>query len=55
MYLGQSRVRVDRDIPKCAHGRERHLLKMPLIWRVDCTWNPKINDSLPDLQYPVLP
>jgi hypothetical protein len=36
MYLGQSRVRVDRDIPKCAHGRERHLLKMPLIWRVDC-------------------
>jgi hypothetical protein len=37
MYLGQSRVRVDRDIPKCAHGRERHLLKMPLIWRVDCT------------------
>jgi hypothetical protein len=37
MYLGQSRVRVDRDIPKCAHGRERDLLKMPLIWRVDCT------------------
>jgi hypothetical protein len=38
LYLGQSRVRVDRDIPKCAHGRERHLLKMPLIWRVDCIW-----------------
>jgi hypothetical protein len=33
MYLGQSRVRVDRDIPKCAHGRERDLLKMPVLPR----------------------